>query len=101
MFAGDPPNAVLRNSQAHSIQPTSLVLTLSNSRYDAKHKTIKYDAVRVKTTDKVLNHGVPYTAPTVHALKTTKIFGQASLFIDSISISKPPVAPLYNNILNF
>jgi hypothetical protein len=36
MFAGDPPNAVLSYSKPHSIQPTSLVLTISNPIYDAK-----------------------------------------------------------------
>jgi hypothetical protein len=82
MFAGDPPNAVLSYSKAHSIQPTSLVLTLSNPRYDAQHKTVKYDAVRVKETAKVQYNGVPYKAPTVHSLKTPKTFGQASIFID-------------------
>ena len=84
MFAGDPPNAVLNYSNAHSIQPTSLVLTLSNPRYDAKHKTVKFHAVRVKATAKVLYKGAPYTAPTVHALKTQAVFGKASLFIDSV-----------------
>ena len=84
MFAGDPPNAVLSYSKAHSIQPTSLVLTLSNPIYDSKHKTVKYDAVRIKDTTKVLHKGAPYTAPTVHALKTPTVFGQASLFIDSV-----------------
>lgn len=87
MFAGDPPNAVLSYSKAHSIQPISLVLTLSNPRYDAKHKTVKYDAVRVKDTAKVQYLGAPYTAPTVHALKTPKVFGPASVFIDSLARS--------------
>ena len=84
MFAGDPPNAVLSYSKAHSIQPTSLVLTLSNPRYDSRLKTVKYHAVRIKDTTKVLHKGAPYTAPTVHALKTPTVFGQASLFIDSV-----------------
>jgi hypothetical protein len=84
MFAADAPNAVLNYSNAHSIQPTSLVLTLSNPRYDAKHKTVKFHAVRVKATAKVLHKGAPYTAPTVHALKTQAVFGKASLFIDSV-----------------
>ena len=82
MFAGDPPNAVLSYSKAHSIQPTSLVLTLSNPRYDAKHKTVKYDAKRVKETEVLNYQGKPYKAPTVHALKTPSVFGQAALFID-------------------
>lgn len=94
MFAGDPPNAVLNYSNAHSIQPTSLVLTLSNPRYDAKHKTVKYNAVRVKDTANVQYLGKPYTATTVHALKTPKVFGPASVFIDStqqpISIAIEP-----------
>jgi hypothetical protein len=84
MFAGDPPNAVLSYSKAHSIQPTSLVLTLSNPRYDSRLKTVKYHAVRIKDTTKVLHKGALYTAPTVHALKTPTVFGQASLFIDSV-----------------
>ena len=82
MFAGDPPNAVLSYSKAHSIQPISLVLTLSNPRYDAKHKTVKYDAVRVKETEVLKYQGKPYKAPSVHSLKTPSFFGQASLFID-------------------
>ena len=84
MFAGDPPNAVLSYSKAHSIQPISLVLTLSNPIYDSKHKTVKYDAVRIKDTTKILHKGKPYHAPNVHALKTSAVFGQASLFIDSV-----------------
>jgi len=84
MFAGDPPNAVLSYSKAHSIQPISLVLTLSNPRFDAIHKTVKYDAVRIKATAKEQYHGKPYAAPTVHALKTPAVFGRAALFIDSV-----------------
>ena len=84
MFAGDPPNAVLSYSKAHSIQPTSLVLTLSNPIYDSRLKKVKYDAVRIKDTTKVLHEGKTYHAPNVHALKTQKVFGQASLFIDSV-----------------
>ncbi len=87
MFAGDPPNAVLSYTKAHSIQPTSLVLTLSNPIYDSKHKTVKYDAVRVKATAKVQYQGKPYKAPTVHSLKTPRVFGQASLFIDTFNVN--------------
>jgi hypothetical protein len=96
MFAGDPPNAVLSYSKARSIQPISLVLTLSNPRYDAKHKTVKYDAVRLKDTAKVQYQGKPYAATTVHALKTPAVFGHAALFIDNTLIDPnagPAICP--------
>jgi hypothetical protein len=78
MFAGDSPNAVVSYSKAQGMQPTSLVLTLSNPRYNAKHKTVKYDAVRVTETEVLNYQGKPYKAPTMHLLKTPRLFGQAS-----------------------
>lgn len=81
-FADDPPNAVLSYNVANSIQPTNIVLTISNPSYDPKRKTVKYDAVRVQTTDNRGNPDTPFTAPITHASLTPKAFGRVALFID-------------------
>jgi hypothetical protein len=76
---------VLSYNVANSIQPTNIVLTISNPSYDPKRKTVKYDAVRVQTTDNMGNPDTPFAAPITHASLTPKAFGRVALFIDDAS----------------
>lgn len=99
-FFNDPPNAVLTYRPVGSLQPASIVLTVSNPVYNAEKKTVTYDASRINraiTPD--INAS---TALKIKDLKTPKSFSACSLFIDDASpaISTPGCPATYDDFIS-
>ncbi len=78
-FAGDPPNAVLTFARP-GLAPGSMVVTLTNPRYVAATRTLKFTAIR----DKRLHDPVE-TGPGWQRHTTPTSFTSGSLFIDSVT----------------
>jgi len=86
-FALDPPNGVLTYRVEGEPQPVSIVLTLSDPKFDAKNGSVRYAAVRIRKQPDTLPGTSTELIPPV--IPNPRSFGAASLFIDSGSASSP------------
>lgn len=77
-FVGDPPNAVLTFSRPGR-SPGSIVVTLTNPRYEARDRSLTFTAMRDRREHDPLEKGANW-----QRLATPSIFSGASLFIDEV-----------------
>ena len=80
-FKANPPNGVLTYRVEGEPQPVSIVLTLSDPKFDAKKGSVRYAAVRIRKQPDALPGTSTDLIPPV--IDNPRSFGAASLFIDA------------------